>query len=123
MKPRKPIPRKTRIKNKGRDRFKGRRNDAYRDAVTSTYPCEIEGRTVTPSLRHRCSGILEFAHVEAKGIGGYDVGNGVTLCSEAHRLAPWSLHRDGNKSFAKRFDIDLTAKAQLVAEELGFTGQ
>jgi hypothetical protein len=127
MKPRKPIKRKTalprsskRIRSRGRDRFKGRRNDAYRELVTATYPCEIEGRMVTPTLRHKCSGILEFAHVEAKGIGGYDVGNGVSLCTEAHTAAPWSLHLDGPKSFDTRFGINLAARARDIAIELGY---
>lgn len=122
MKPRKkPLPRSSkRIRSRGRDRFKGRRNDAYRELVTASYRCEVEGRQVTPTLRHRCSGVLEFAHVEARGIGGYDVGNGVSLCTEAHTAAPWSIHRDGPESFAKRFGIDLAKRAKTIAVELGY---
>lgn len=111
---------RSRLRNKGGSRFPGRRNDAYRELVRETYPCEVEGRMVTPTLRHKCSGRLEFAHVEGRGIGGYDVGNGVSLCTEAHTAAPWSIHRDGPESFARRFGIDLAARARQIAGELGY---
>jgi hypothetical protein len=132
MKRGKPPQRKTYIKRStkriklrrgdpAKRRWASRRDDGYRKLVVATYPCEVEGRMVTPTLRHRCSGRLEFAHVgHAKGVGGYDVAGGLSLCTEAHTAAPWSIHR-GEKSFAERFGLDLVARAREIADELGYT--
>ena len=64
---------------------------------------------------HRC-GRSEFAHLESEGRGGGDYGNGVPLCSMAHRRSPKSLHMLGPDSFEREWGVDLHAEAErLVA--------
>jgi hypothetical protein len=90
------------------------RRPDYKAWMLENYPCEVEGKEVTPGVRHRCAGRLEFAHVGNEGTGHPDVGNGLTLCTEAHTAAPWSWHRDGKKSFQRRFQLNATERAAEI---------
>jgi hypothetical protein len=66
---------------------------------------------------HCCRGRIEFAHVGCEGNGYPDVGNGLPLCAHSHRLAAWSIHLGGIKSFAKLFGLDLASEAARLGRE------
>lgn len=64
---------------------------------------------------HVCRGRVEFAHLKSEGTGGADRGNGVGLCSGAHRWGPGALHMLGPISFECRWDVDLASLAASLA--------
>lgn len=119
--PGKPIQRKTRLRSgappraTGRpsQRFKKRRNNAYRAWIRS-HPCLLLFHR--PECYSECHQAAECAHVRTRGAGAADVGECVPLCPLAHRLAGWSVHQDGIKSFQKRFGIDLADVAGELAQ-------
>ena len=57
-----------------------------------------------------CVGRTQIHHVKSRGAGGKDPENIVPLCAYHHRVG----HQNGWKTFAKRYDIDLTSEAARV---------
>lgn len=53
---------------------------------------------------------MQVAHVKSRGAGGGDHGNVVPLCAGAHN----EQHTAGSKTFAKRWNVDLQAEADLL---------
>lgn len=62
-----------------------------------------------------CRGRVEFAHLKSEGTGGADRGNGVGLCSAAHRWDADSLHVMGCVSFPAYWGVDLERQARWLA--------
>ena len=100
----KPIKRKARIKKRGGDRFKGKRNEAFREWVRGL-PCALAGCVIQRGDESHC------AHVKTRGAGGGDVGNCLPLCPAHHR----SQHDMGIKSFEQWQHVDLAKRAQDYA--------
>lgn len=113
-----PIERRTRLPRSTKPiRATGKGRKCYRPLRDEPFKrWARETREIVPGIRHRCAGVLEFAHVIPEGIGGPDRGNGIVLCTAAHTGEPWSWHR-GHRSFQKRFGIDAAARARVYQEE------
>lgn len=111
-----PLERRTRLAP-GRTPLKqtrGRKCYAHlRDPQFKAWVREQGCRVLHPD--HRCRGRVEFAHLKSEGTGGTDYGNGLGLCSGAHRLGPGALHMLGPISFQCRWDIDLAYEAEQLA--------
>lgn len=99
--------------------MKREEDPVYRKWVRENYPCAVLGKSVDGEP-HACEGIREFAHVRGKSLWGGDRGNGLTLCTKAHRGVWWSLHRVGRRVFERRFGIDLAAIAQAILHDHDF---
>lgn len=87
------------IRRKGGHRFKGYvPNVAYRHWVRG-HGCLIREQ-------HECWGLIEFAHIVSRARGGQDEGNGVPLCTRAHRE-----QHHGHRSFDAKYGVDCGAIA------------
>ena len=70
-----------------------------------------------PCVAHasgKCSGRMEFAHLQHRGMGGKEVpsiGNGVPMCSGHHTARGDSYHRAGRFTFESTHAVDLYAIA------------
>lgn len=97
----KPPKRSTkRIKVRGKPRFKGRVDEAFREYIRGL-PCALRFDF--------CSGGTECAHVKPRSIGGTDRGNCVPLCRRHHS----AQHLMGIQSFQRYYGLAL---AKLAAE-------
>jgi hypothetical protein len=100
------------------------KNFGERRAWIVSLGCLIAGHPL-----HRCEGVIEAAHTEARGMGGAkgDRRKQVPLCTAAHREAgehPGIGRWEGTKraAFQERYAIDLTAKAAELAERADALG-
>lgn len=116
---------------KGGEAFPERRHAGYRAFCRETFPCVAKGldwHGVLPSgkvvrFSHHCGGIKEFMHLENKGHGGEDIGNGLIGCTYTHQ---WQ-HEVGLASWAAGFgwsldDLDRMAKAYVPVWERAVLG-
>lgn len=91
----------------GKDgRFPHRRVRAYREWI-ATLPCILAGRP-----GHRCKGDVVCCHVKTRNTGGDDVGN----CYPGCTLGAHEEEHRGQKSFEKRWGINLAEYARQLGE-------
>ena len=102
---------RTRIKTKGKRRFKG---PEYEDPE---YLKKIAGLPCAVSTTHGCSGDVVAHHVKTKGAGGKDRGDTIPLCYLHHQ--EW--HNRGRISFQMKYGIDAPKEAGLLAERFSDT--
>lgn len=93
-------------KAEGRERFASKRDDVLR-AFVRRQSCLLAA--VGPE--NGCRGLVEAAHVKAKGTGAGDWENLVSLCGAHHR----ELHYIGRRSFEYRHQVKLGALARKTA--------
>ena len=105
-----PLRRAGRIRAKGRARFAGRSDPAYR-AWIRQQPCLLANVA-------RCRGVVEACHVKSKGAGGGDQANLYPACSRHHA----EQHAIGIRTFQAKYSVDLhlTAARCAVAYTAGF---
>ncbi len=92
-----------RIRAKGRARFAGRSDPAYR-AWIRQQPCLLANVA-------RCRGVVEACHVKSKGAGGGDQANLYPACSRHHA----KQHRMGIRTFQVTYGLDLPAIARQLS--------
>lgn len=101
-----PGPKRSRkpIRVRGKPRFKvsGVKDEPYREYIRGL-ACLLTGRE-----GHKCRGIVECAHVKAKGAGGVDRGNCIPLCARAHGES----HHQGQHTFEMIWDVHLAERAK-----------
>lgn len=104
-----PLRRGARIRVKGRARFAGRSDPAYR-AWIRQQPCVLADHPVARA-RGGCRGVIEPCHVKSKGASGGDQANLYPGCSRHHE----EQHQTGIRSFQTRYGINLRALATELA--------
>lgn len=104
----KPLKRTTKLKAKGKRRFKASEEQPYLAYIRSQ-PCLLAGRSWFGRNGgehvHRCNSPSDPHHVKTKGAGGHDRDT-VPLCRAAHT----EVHTIGTQSFATRYGLDWTAE-------------
>ena len=99
---------RTRIKKKGKRRFKGPK---YEDPE---YLKLIEALPCTVFTTYGCMGDVVAHHVRTKGAGGKDKGNTIPLCFLHH--SEW--HDKGRVGFQMKYKLDAPKEAKLLAERM-----
>ena len=94
-------------RHRGRSRFPHRRDDLFR-AWVRRRECVVASHGAVVS---RCLGATQFAHVQSRGAGGADLGNGLPLCAGHHT----EQHTIGIHSFHAKYRLDLGAIATDLA--------
>lgn len=108
----KPPKRRTPLRTRGRSRFRGRKNEAFRVWIRGL-PCVVQTHRAIPIWF--CGGPVECAHVRSKGAGGADEGNCIPCCAQHHRWSRHSMHVAGNKTFEHGLTQPLAEIAQSLA--------
>ena len=115
-----PIQRKTALKSgsplrstRHRKQWAHLRDETYK-AFVREQGCMLRNAVATDGRRHVCQGRVEFAHLENEGTGHADYGNGIGLCTSAHRTGAKSMHVMGKRSFPEFWQINLEAAADTL---------
>lgn len=86
------------------------RNYGDRGAIVRAMPCLL-------LAAGGCKGAVEAAHVKSRGAGG-DRRSLVPLCMGHHN----EQHTQGAKTFAAKYEVDLSAAAARIAGDLDLRG-
>lgn len=107
------LERRVRLKTRRRGRkcYAHLRDPAFKAWIRQR-PCLLAGRE-----GHVCRGRVEFAHLDNEGNGGADRGNGLPICSGAHRLDATSWHVMGKQSWPAHWGINPYAVALELAAD------
>jgi hypothetical protein len=97
----------TRIKNRGRPRFKEGRDPLWVTFIRGL-PCILANSPHT-----ECQGPSECCHVKARSTGGEDRSNTVPMCRKHHRRQ----HDMGIRTFQRVYGIDLEAIARELSDK------